>query len=829
MSVNIRSIRYTFQKVDNKYEMKDAVPSVSVAPPTDTTDALENVTGTWAELLDGSGNVIYRKFFYDMVYSTPEDEFRVRDQFDLFLPCLSDAKTVRLFAPPPRDNGIRGYWGDESEVIGEYPVPTHFLQSEWTEPKLPCDICGEGRGQVVKKTLLKDSGNKHAYNLVILADKFKDSKSLEKYVKGAQKCVNFLFSHPPFDTIMGYNSFNVWCVEIETYDANQPYFYVSYNDTGSTRVEWKHEYVKKVCDALFESAGWSHVCIIIKEDDIYLGTGWSSDHQFAISLFKDKSYGNTPEATFQHEFGHAVFSLKDEYGGKGPYTGNEPAEINVTTVTQRNLLKWRNFVEDATPIPTPESFYKNNPDKVGCYEGGATYDTGIYRPQFVCAMRTHWDKKTYGHYCKVCLAQARHTLASTFKFSIPVPGILYYSRSKRSWENIRIASNMDERYVPPQKNYEYFQDLLNELTKGGEVGDKVKDLLKIYGVNITQGTIIPAGDEVMEGMRIWFVNNYSEYLYYIITYESQLQTTLICAGHIKIPMFSNMTMFDGISLGLEQHVFCLTDGELQRGIMSATGEIGDFVKQNVRGLTQDLEGISVSYKDGGAAIYVAVMSEYKVKLGTYQLAASTWEPHGFIDMPEDDGSAYEFVKIMNVKNNVYVLAKNASGIVIRIFDPVNMVWREGKKMTAAIAGTESVLQADWAYYQNKAYLTYIYDDNKIASVSVELTGNSVQVTDCPIMPGSSSFQGIITSFGTTVCDNDLHVIYTLDRKAMHSIFRFKFDYKTNKYGLEFSETLQITSPGFEKYAVQSLSTHNNDSVIYLILSCDEELTLPETK
>lgn len=828
MSVKIRSVRYTFQKVDNKYELKQTVPGVSVTPPTDTTDVLENVTGTWAELLDGSGRVLYRRFIYAMLHSVSEDEFRERNQFDLLLPYLPDAKTVRLYAPPPRENGIREVFGDESEIIGEYPVPTLSLQSAGTEPALPCDICGEGRGKVTKKTLLRGTGNKCAYNLILLADKFTDTESLKSFVDGAIRCVNFLFSHPPFDTVMGYRAMNVWYVEIETYDKSNPYFHVAY-DSDSTHVEWCSEKVKEVCDALFSDPGWTYAGILIKEDNIHLGTARAADRQFAMSLFNPLHIpfisSPTPEGTFQHEFGHTAFSLADEYGGKGKYEGSDPRKVNVTTVTQRDELPWKSFVEDSTPLPTPDSFYGDNPDKVGCYEGGYTYDSGIYRPQLVCVMRNHWDKRTRGHYCKVCMAQARYTLTGTLDAHIPIPGILYYSRSKQSWENIKIASDIEKRYEPSIKGYERFRELLNELTRGGTVGKEVKELFKRYKVDITEGTVTSAGEGSTEGMQTWFVNDGSGKLYYIIT-DNIYPQTLISVGYVKIPKFFDMMMFDGISLGVEQHVFCLTDGELQRGIMGATGEIGDFVKQDVPGLTQDLEGISVSYKNGSAAIYVAVMSEYKVKLGTYLNAASSWDPHGFIDMPEDDGSAYEFVKIMNVKNNVYVLAKNASGIVIRIFDPVNMVWREG--MTAKIADTESALQADWAYYQNKAYLTYIYDDHKIASKSVELTGDSVQVTDCLITYDSSSFQGVITSFGTTVCDNDLHVIYTLDRKAMHSIFRFKFDYNTNKYGLEFSKTLQITSPGFEKYAVQSLSAHNNDSVIYLILSCDGELTLSDS-
>ena len=93
-----------------------------------------------------------------------------------------------------------------------------------------------------------------------------------------------------------------------------------------------------------------------------------------------------------HEFGHSFGELGDEYdygtcrGGEGP---------NYTQETDRNLIKWRFWIEDETPIPTPEGQYCNT---IGLYEGAHYCDTGSFRPKCNCMMRSLFQP-----FCEVCI------------------------------------------------------------------------------------------------------------------------------------------------------------------------------------------------------------------------------------------------------------------------------------------------------------------------------------------------------------------------------------------------------------------------------------------
>ncbi len=816
MNCKMRSIRFLFQKGENGYEIKEAVASTAIAPFTDSISEQKELTGTWAELLDGNGGIIYRKHLHAMLHAISQEQSVEQEQFILLLPYLPAAKTLKLYAPPQQENGKRKLFGKKSKSIGEFPIPTFPLDFKQIEQVLPSDICEEGRGRVLRKTLIKNTGNPNAYALVILAEKF--GKNQDTFIAEAANCINFLYSRPPFDTIIGYKSINIWLVEIETYDKDKPYFHVDYK-FNSTHVDWKLENVTKVCDALFENRSWNYAAIII--NDITHDLGTRRGNQFAIALFDEPVLlRSTPESVFQHEFGHAVFGLADEYEEKAePYTGAEPNAPNVTISHNRDTLKWRAFLEDTTPVPTPKSFYDNNKDKVGCYEGGYLYKHGIYRSQYVCVMRNQRDRDVNGYYCKVCRDHAQYVLSRTIDTHIPVPGVLYYSNSSKKWENIKIAANT-AKVIATLYNYDHFQDLLKELNLGGTSKENVQALFRLYNITINEGVILPTENDGSERLGTWFIKNGDEKIYYIIM-NSMSQKTLITIGSVIFPDFLDMKLFDGVSIGLEQHIFCLIDGKLQHGIMLPTGKIENFVQQQTSGLEQDLEGISVSYKTGKAAIYVAVMSKHKVKLGAYLLSTSSWDSCGFIEMPDLDGKSYEFVKIMNIENYVYVLVKNEDAVVLRIFDPIHMEWKI--KMIASLDDSRSVLQGDWVYYQNKAYVIYIKENFQVISKSVGLQTDSIKVSDCCITSGTSSFQGVIMAFGTTVKDNTLHLVYTSNQKVMHAAFQFIFNYTLQQYELVYKETKEISVAGFKDMAIQSFSMHNNDSVIYLILSCNKEI------
>jgi hypothetical protein len=62
---------------------------------------------------------------------------------------------------------------------------------------------------------------------------------------------------------------------------------------------------------------------------------------------------------FLHEFGHSFTGLADEYYTSGTAYSDfykpdkEPAEPNITALLDKDNLKWKSFVEEGTPIPTP--------------------------------------------------------------------------------------------------------------------------------------------------------------------------------------------------------------------------------------------------------------------------------------------------------------------------------------------------------------------------------------------------------------------------------------------------------------------------------------------
>jgi hypothetical protein len=110
-----------------------------------------------------------------------------------------------------------------------------------------------------------------------------------------------------------------------------------------------------------------------------------------------------------HEFGHGIGGFADEYSaGIGAYSGGEQAWVNLTTITDRATTKWRQFIAPTTPLPTgvgSAANYNQGPRPagwssnfdVGLFEGGGTFDTGIYRPVENCRM----DGNT-PEYCPVC-------------------------------------------------------------------------------------------------------------------------------------------------------------------------------------------------------------------------------------------------------------------------------------------------------------------------------------------------------------------------------------------------------------------------------------------
>jgi len=125
--------------------------------------------------------------------------------------------------------------------------------------------------------------------------------------------------------------------------------------------------------------------------------GGSIYNHYSVSV-SDNQYS---EFIFVHEFGHGFASLGDEYSTsdvtyEGFYsTDVEPLVPNLTTLINFES-KWKDLVEEGTPIPTPNTEeYKN---KIGAFEGGGYVEKGVYRPSQDCTMKSI----SIDNFCPVC-------------------------------------------------------------------------------------------------------------------------------------------------------------------------------------------------------------------------------------------------------------------------------------------------------------------------------------------------------------------------------------------------------------------------------------------
>lgn len=146
-----------------------------------------------------------------------------------------------------------------------------------------------------------------------------------------------------------------------------------------------------------------------------------------------------------HEMGHHMAALADEYytssiAYEAPQITVEPWETNITALFDTDNIKWKDLVEDGTPIPTPwnkkafdafgyeiqqerdslraarvpeeevealflrqkageDEFFavEEYKDRVGAFEGAGYLAKGYYRPQLDCIMYTR-----HMQFCKVC-------------------------------------------------------------------------------------------------------------------------------------------------------------------------------------------------------------------------------------------------------------------------------------------------------------------------------------------------------------------------------------------------------------------------------------------
>jgi hypothetical protein len=236
------------------------------------------------------------------------------------------------------------------------------------------------------------------FNIVVLGDGYR-TQDQAKLKTDAQGIIDYVFGISPLKQYAQF--FNVKLLHVISNENGGDNG--SYGETRDTAL-----------GAYFNCDGIDRLLCI---DDGKVAVAAAADvpeYNFAIVIVNDPKYGgsggpvcaaSSNQDSFEilaHEIGHSMAHLADEYS----YEGNQPPcsaqtdcrEANATLRTVREQIKWRDWMEQTTPLPTPATPQFGS--VVGLFEGARYTPTGVYRPQLNCKMRD-----LGAGYCSVCIEQ----------------------------------------------------------------------------------------------------------------------------------------------------------------------------------------------------------------------------------------------------------------------------------------------------------------------------------------------------------------------------------------------------------------------------------------
>jgi IgA Peptidase M64/Peptidase M64 N-terminus len=213
---------------------------------------------------------------------------------------------------------------------------------------------------------------------------------MDKFKEDGVRFTDYLFGCSPFKE--NKDKFNIWGIEAPSEDsgtdipAEDVWMNTVVNSTFYTfdLKRYLMTRANKELRTLASYAPYDQIYILVNSQKY---GGGSIYNHYSVSV-SDNQYS---EFIFVHEFGHGFASLGDEYSTSDVTyedfysTEVEPLEPNLTTLVNFES-KWKDLVEEGTPIPTPNTEkYKN---KVGAFEGCGYMEKGIFRPSEDCTMKS---------------------------------------------------------------------------------------------------------------------------------------------------------------------------------------------------------------------------------------------------------------------------------------------------------------------------------------------------------------------------------------------------------------------------------------------------------
>jgi hypothetical protein len=229
-------------------------------------------------------------------------------------------------------------------------------------------------------------------NFVVFSEGY-TSAQLGTFRANATNLINAVLNAAPFSQYR--SCFNAFAVSVASNESGSDhpvessyrdtYFSTYYQGNGSPEIiEITPAGLAKVNALVASLMPQCDVPVVLVNDSITGGSGGEV-------LICNNAGG---QDIITHELGHTLAGLGDEYETPWPgYTSVE--EPNTTQQTNRNLIKWKDWIAPATPVPTaPGTGYDT---AVGLFEGANYHETGWYRPKLTCRMRDLAE-----NFCEVC-------------------------------------------------------------------------------------------------------------------------------------------------------------------------------------------------------------------------------------------------------------------------------------------------------------------------------------------------------------------------------------------------------------------------------------------
>ena len=234
---------------------------------------------------------------------------------------------------------------------------------------------------------------------LVMGDAFSDRQIADgTYANVMQKAADAFFSEEPYKSMK--DRFNVYTVNVVS--ATEGYEHsgqaLSTGHGGGTYVYGNDakiiEYAK---NAIGEDRMDDAVIVVMMNEDAYAGTCFmyyppSGDYGRGLSIayFPTSSDTDTFNGVVSHEAGgHGFAKLADEYAYEDMGTISEDAISNIRAMEPYGLYKNVDFTSAPTQVKWSQFIADNRyaSENIGCFEGGLTYWSGVWRPTENSIMR----------------------------------------------------------------------------------------------------------------------------------------------------------------------------------------------------------------------------------------------------------------------------------------------------------------------------------------------------------------------------------------------------------------------------------------------------------